>query len=89
MLCDERERLLAEYRAAVADLTSVALEVAARDDVDSGDMRQRKADAIAASAKARLDLREHLEEHRCGTYSAWSALHMWHAPRTTVKSSSA
>jgi hypothetical protein len=93
MLCDERERLLAEYRAGVADLTAVALEVAAREckGADCSDMQQRIQDTIAAGGKARVDLREHMNEHRCGTHSAWSALLLWHPPptRTTVKTVSA
>jgi hypothetical protein len=42
--CDERERLLAAFRAAVADVTAGAVGMASRecDCADSRDLRQRK-----------------------------------------------
>ncbi|MGD1093831.1 MAG: hypothetical protein ABSB35_17805 [Bryobacteraceae bacterium] len=89
MLCDERERLLGEYRAAVEDATVAALRVVAWE-LNGGDfsyMQQRIQDSIAAGAKAGVDLREHMGWHRCGTHSAWSSLLLWHSPptQTTVQ----
>jgi hypothetical protein len=87
MRCDARERLLAEYRAAVEHATVAALGVAAWElnGADFSDMQQRIQDTVAAGVKAGADLREHMDWHRCGTYSAWSSLLLWQAPPTWTK----
>ena len=58
----------------MADLT--ALAIPDRESTDqSFDGKDRQVDdAIAATAKARVDLPEHVDEHRCWTHSVYSAL---------------
>jgi hypothetical protein len=81
MLCPQREQILAEYRNAVESLT--ALAVASKDPSSAGshEIQERIDVAICASGKARVNLREHMDEHHCWTHSAGSSLFLW---RTTL-----
>ena len=70
MWCEQREHLLAEYRKAMAELTALA----DRDRTDSAGNDSQIDYAILATAEARLNLHEHVDEHRCWSHAVYSAL---------------
>ena len=60
MWCEQREHLLSEYRRVMAKLTALA------------GMPTEVDETLAAIA--RLDLREHVEEHGCWSHATYSSL---------------
>lgn len=74
MCCEQREHLLAEYRKAMADLTALAMRDRESTVQSFGGKDRQVDDAISAAAKARVDLREHVDEHRCWSHPVYSAL---------------
>jgi hypothetical protein len=80
MICDKRERLVAEFQVAMENLTTLAPELKVSKDLVFVERNERINAATAASAELRLALRDHMEEHHCWTQSASSLLLLWHAP---------
>ena len=75
MWCEQREHLLAEYRKVVAERTAPAVRVGGSNDAPAALSDSLAEDVrIAATAIARGDLREHVDEHGCWTHSVYSSL---------------
>ena len=76
MWCEQREHLLAEYRKAMAELSALAIcdKESTHQSSDVHRTRLRLNDAIAVTATARVNLHEHVDEHRCWSHSVYSAL---------------
>jgi len=76
MWCERREHLLAEYRKVMAELSALAIcdKESAHQSSDVHRTRLRLNDAIVATAAARVNLHEHVDEHRCWSHSVYSSL---------------
>ena len=76
MWCERREHLLAEYRKVMAELSALAIcdKESAHQPSDVHRTRLRLNDAIAVTATVRVNLHEHVDEHRCWSHSVYSAL---------------
>jgi len=74
MWCEQREHLLVEYRRAMVDLTALAIRDRESADQSFGGEIRQVDDATVAMTKARMDLREHVDEHCCWSHSVYSAL---------------
>jgi hypothetical protein len=72
MQCERREHLLTEYREAMAELRATC-ERAAIDQSSAG-LHPQVSGAFAATATARVDLREHVAEHGCWSHAVYSSL---------------
>jgi hypothetical protein len=72
MWCERREHLLAEYRKAMAELSTLAIRDGQAPSQSSALVDNQVNDALAT--KARVDLREHVEEHGCWSHAAYSSL---------------
>ena len=79
-MCDERERLLEDFRSAIENLTTLVFASRASNCAESNETQKWIEGATADGAKARTNLHEHMEQHACWTHSACSALLLWHAP---------
>jgi hypothetical protein len=72
MLCERREHLLAEYRKTMAELRGIC--GGAGIDQGSAGVHPQVSGAFAATTMARVDLREHVEEHGCWSHAVYSSL---------------
>jgi hypothetical protein len=72
MQCEQRDHLLAEYRKVMSELRATC-EWEAIDQSSAG-VRPQVSGAFAATAMARVDLREHVEEHGCWSHAVYSSL---------------
>jgi transketolase len=83
MWCEQREHLLAEYQKAMAERTALA----DRDRIIESSGKDSPVDyAIVAIAEARLNLREHVDEHRCWSHAVYSALFfLWRNQSTDAR----
>jgi hypothetical protein len=74
MWCEQREHLLAEYRKVMAELTVVAIRDGQATVQSSAGTHPQVSGAFAVAAIARVNLREHVEEHGCWSHAAYSSL---------------
>jgi len=76
MWCEQREYLLAEYRKALGELAALAIRdrESTHQSSDVHHTRLRLNDATAMTATARVNLHEHVDEHRCWSHAVYSAL---------------
>jgi hypothetical protein len=74
MWCEQREHLLAEYRKVMAELTVLAARDGHATDQSSAGTHLQVSGAFAVAAKARVNLREHVEEHGCWSHAVYSSL---------------
>jgi hypothetical protein len=72
MQCERREHLLAEYRKTMAELGAICDREAI--DRRSAGAHPQVSGAFAATERARVDLREHVEEHGCWSHAVYSSL---------------
>src|ERR1043166_3679602 len=81
-MCDERERLLEDFRSTIEKLTTLVFASRASNSMESNETLKWIEGATADGAKARTNLHQHMEQHACWTHSACSSLLLWHAAST-------
>jgi hypothetical protein len=85
MWCEQREYLLTEYRKAKGELAALPIRDKQSTHHSSAGNDGQPNDALAATANARFNLHEHVDEHRCWTHSVYSALFFpWRNGRVDV-----